>query len=1123
MLQMKDVVKEYVSGNIRSLALDHVDLRFRDSEFVAVLGPSGAGKTTLLNLIGGLDHCDSGEVYIDGCSTADYKSKDWDYYRNHRIGFVFQSYNLIPHQTVLRNVELAMTIAGVSRKERKLRAQAVLEQVGLQDQMHKLPSELSGGQKQRVAIARALVNDPDVLLADEPTGSLDSQCSRQIVSCLQEIAKDRLVIMVTHDTELVKDTATRIIQLRDGKVVEDSHPYEAALPQIAKPAVTGKVKMRFLTSLHLSFHNLRSKKGRTLFAMLAGAIGIIGIALIAAVSNGMTTYIDAVQEETLSSYPLKLEATHMDMGSLMETFMGTAMSAGDHDKDAVYQKTILYNLVNSLNNMQSSENDLKTFKNFLEETMADTAEENALRDAINGIQYGYDLNLLIYTKTVDGNITLSDTEQLLMDLLVKHLKVDMSGMKEMGESYGFGDMMTMGGSTKLWQEMLPGNNGELINPLVYEQYELIDGGRWPSAYNEIVLVVDKNNELDDMTLYAMGLIPEEEMNALAEASMNQHEIEIPESRWTYEEIRNMEFRTVLPFNCYSYDEKTGLYQDMRVNEDGEENKLGMQYLYDNGLPLKVTGIIRLKEDAMAGMLTGKICYTSALTSHVIEQAKDAPVVKAQLENPDIDVFTGLPFKPETNTMTEQAFAEYLDTLDTATKAQMWKAYRLDMPEDDLKAAVDPLMKDVTPEQMKATLTAAYGAAGPDIQAYLSALDEESLKASYRSMLEQQESGKYAATKTAEYAAKTDKAVVKELNNALSKLDDSQRMTLYKTAEFIGYVNKLDESGLANAYVDILVADQQTQNIQRVETMSRENLLAMITQMTADQPSGSVDIQGYVESLSDEDLRALCVDAIRNDTMQTGDQTRKTIEAMLSQQGLATDTAKAAALRMQMQAFSGVKYVDYYDNVLDFSETTYEDNLVTLGNLELDSPATILLYASSFENKDVIEEAILNYNEGKDELQQIVYTDYVGLLMSSVTTIINAITYVLIAFVAISLIVSSIMIGVITLISVQERTKEIGILRAIGASKRNVSSMFNAETVIIGFTSGALGVGITYLLCIPINIILHHLTDIQNLSAALPTEAALILVGISVLLTLFAGIIPSRSAAKKDPVVALRTE
>ena len=1135
MLQLKNITKVYGSGDTAVQALDGVSLAFRHNEFVSILGQSGCGKTTLLNLVGGLDRYTTGDLIINGTSTKNFKARDWDTYRNHTIGFVFQTYNLIPHQSVLSNVELALTLSGVSKSERRRRAKAALEQVGLGNQLRKKPSQLSGGQMQRVAIARALVNDPDIILADEPTGALDTETSVQVMDILKEVASDRLVVMVTHNPDLAQQYSTRIIKMLDGKIIDDSAPLsdeeieaERQLEQEkSKPAGKKrrekKPSMSFATAFGLSLKNLFTKKGRTALTSFAGSIGIIGIALIAAVSNGMTTYIDAVQEETLSSYPLKLEATHMDMGSLMETFMGTAMSAGDHDKDAVYQKTILYNLVNSLNNMQSSENDLKTFKTFLEETMADTAEENALRDAINGIQYGYDLDLLIYTKTVDGNITLSDTEQLLMDLLVKHLKVDMSGMKEMGESYGFGDMMTMGGSTKLWQEMLPGNNGELINPLVYEQYELIDGGRWPSAYNEIVLVVDKNNELDDMTLYAMGLIPEEEMNALAEASMNQHEIEIPESRWTYEEIRNMEFRTVLPFNCYSYDEKTGLYQDMRVNEDGEENKLGMQYLYDNGLPLKVTGIIRLKEDAMAGMLTGKICYTSALTSHVIEQAKDAPVVKAQLENPDIDVFTGLPFKPETNTMTEQAFAEYLDTLDTATKAQMWKAYRLDMPEDDLKAAVDPLMKDVTPEQMKATLTAAYGAAGPDIQAYLSALDQESLKASYRSMLEQQESGKYAATKTAEYAAKTDKAVVKELNNALSKLDDSQRMTLYKTAEFIGYVNKLDESGLANAYVDILVADQQTQNIQRVETMSRENLLAMITQMTAGQPSGSVDIQGYVESLSDEDLRALCVDAIRNDTMQTGDQTRKTIEAMLSQQGLATDTAKAAALRMQMQAFSGVKYVDYYDNVLDFSETTYEDNLVTLGNLELDSPATILLYASSFENKDVIEEAILNYNEGKDELQQIVYTDYVGLLMSSVTTIINAITYVLIAFVAISLIVSSIMIGVITLISVQERTKEIGILRAIGASKRNVSSMFNAETVIIGFTSGALGVGITYLLCIPINIILHHLTDIQNLSAALPTEAALILVGISVLLTLFASIIPSRSAAKKDPVVALRTE
>ena len=1135
MLQLKDITKVYGSGDTAVQALDGVSLAFRHNEFVSILGQSGCGKTTLLNLVGGLDHYDSGDLVINGKSTKRFKDRDWDTYRNHTIGFVFQSYNLIPHQSVLSNVELALTLSGVSKAQRRRRAKAALEQVGLGGQLRKKPSQLSGGQMQRVAIARALVNDPDIILADEPTGALDTETSVQVMDILKEVANDRLVVMVTHNPDLAQQYSTRIIKMLDGKIIDDSAPLseeevraEQALEQEkAKP--TGKKRrekkpaMKFHTAFGLSLKNLFTKKGRTALTSFAGSIGIIGIALIAAVSNGMTTYIDAVQEETLSSYPLTLEATHMDMGSLLETFMGTAMSSGDHDKDAVYQKTILYNLVNSLNNMQSSENDLKAFKDFLEETMADTAEENALREAINGIQYGYDLNLLIYTKNVDGNITLSDTEQLLMDLLVKHLSVDMSGMMEMSESYGFGDMMTMGGSTQLWQEMLPGNNGELINPLVYEQYELIDGGRWPSAYNEIVLVVDENNELDDMTLYAMGLIPEEEMNALADASLNQHEIEIPESKWTYEEIRGMEFRTVLPFDCYSYDEKTGLYQDMRVNEDGEENKLGMQYLYDNGLPLKVTGIIRLKEDAMAGMLKGKICYTSALTSHIIEAAKDAPVVKAQLENPDIDVFTGLPFKPETDTMTAEDFAVYLDTLDTATKAQMWKAYVLDMPEDDLAAAVEPQMKDVTTQQMKAALSAAYAAAGSDMQGYLNSLDEESLKASYRSMLEQQESAKYAAAKTADYAAKADKDVVKELEQAQDSLTDDQRMNLYKTAEFIGYVNKLEESGLADTYVDILVADQQTQNIQRVETMSRENLLAMITQMTAGQQTGSVDIASYVESLSDEDLRALCVDAIRNDTMQTGDQTRETIQAMLAQQGLTTDAAIAAALKQQMQTFSGVKYVDYYDNVLAFSETTYKDNLITLGNLELDSPATINIYASSFENKDVIEDAILKYNEGKDELQQIVYTDLVGIMMSSITTIINAITYVLIAFVAISLIVSSIMIGVITLISVQERTKEIGILRAIGASKRNVSSMFNAETVIIGFTSGLLGVGITYLLCIPINLILNHLTGIPNLKAILPMEAGLILMGISVLLTLFAGIIPSRSAAKKDPVVALRTE
>ena len=1132
MLQLKEITKVYGSGDTAVKALNGVSLAFRRSEFVSILGQSGCGKTTLLNIVGGLDHYTDGDLIINGKSTKNFKDRDWDTYRNHTIGFVFQSYNLIPHQSVLNNVELALTLSGVPKAERRKRAKAALEKVGLGNQLRKKPSQLSGGQMQRVAIARALVNDPDIILADEPTGALDTETSVQVMDLLKEVAKDRLVIMVTHNPELAEEYSTRIIRMLDGVVVDDSAPlteeenHSIAEKQTGKEETSErgrrekKPSMKLHTAFGLSLKNLFTKKGRTILTAFAGSIGIIGIALISAVSNGMTTYIDTVQEETLSSYPLTLEATHTDMGSLIASFMESAESYGNHELDAVYQKNSLYNLVNSLNNMKTTENDLKTFKKYLEEQMANTSEDNALRDAINGIQYGYDLNLLIYTEAVDGQIIQSDTQKLLTDLMIKHLDVDMSGMMNMGESYGFGDMMTMGGS-KLWQEILPGNNGELINPLLHEQYELIDGGRWPAAYNEIVLVVDKNNELDDMSLYALGLKSEEEMNALAAASKEHKEIEIPETSWTYEEIRNMDFRAVLPFNCYSqYKEgdMKGLYYDLREVENDLEKQTNMLDLYENALKLKVTGIVRLKEDAMAGMLSGKICYTSALTQHVINEAANAPVVIAQNANPEIDIFTGKPFKSESTTMTEGAFAEYLNGLDDATKVLMWKAYVLDMPAEELKAAVDAQMKDVSIEQMKATLTAAYAQAGEEMLAYLESLDEESLKATYRSMLEQQAKAQHKATKAAEYTAKSNADVLAELDSALSGLTDEQRMNLFKAAEFISYVNKLDTVGMANTFVDIKVADQKTQQIQQIATMSRDSLLGMIREMSGEQGEETLKM---MESLSEEKLRDLCIAAIRSGS---DEQIKKTVEGMLAQQqSLTTPAQKADALKYEMQSYAASQFIDYYDNALDFSESTYKDNLSILGNLDLESPATINIYASSFENKDIIEAAIADYNEGKPELEQIVYTDYVGLMMSSITTIIDAITYVLIAFVAISLIVSSIMIGVITLISVQERTKEIGILRAIGASKRNVSSMFNAETVIIGFTAGALGVLITYLLCIPINLILNYLTDIANLKAILPVEVALILVGISVLLTLFAGIIPSRSAAKKDPVVALRTE
>ena len=1138
MLQLKNIKKVYAAGDNAVQALDGISLSFRHSEFVSILGQSGCGKTTLLNIVGGLDHYTDGDLIINGVSTKKYKDRDWDAYRNHTIGFVFQSYNLIPHQSVLQNVELALTLSGVPKAERRRRAKEALAKVGLGDQLRKKPSQLSGGQMQRVAIARALVNDPAIILADEPTGALDTETSVQVMEILKEVASDRLVVMVTHNPELAEQYSTRIIRMLDGKITDDSAPLseeEIAAEkarEVSQTATPGKKRRRekkpsmsFFTAFGLSLKNLFTKKGRTALTAFAGSIGIIGIALITAVSNGMTTYIDAVQEDTLSSYPLTLEASHTDMGSLLTTFIGEATSHGEHDKDAVYQKAMLYDLVNSLNNMSSTENDLKSFKAFLEEQMANTSDNEALRDAINGVQYGYDLDLLVYTKNVDGTIQRSDTEQLLMDLMVEHLEMDMSGFMSMGESYGFGDMMTMG-TPSLWQEILPATDGGLINPLLENQYDVIDG-RWPAAYNEIVLVVDENNEIDDMTLYALGLKSKEDMDALAAASKGQQQIEVDTKSWTYEEIRAMDFHVVFPFDCYSYDEETGLYSDIRLDKNGKENPVGLQLLYDNALPLKVTGIIRPKEDASSTMLSGNIGYTSALTAHIIEKGKDAPVIKAQMENPDVDVTTGLPFKPTSNSITAEEFGGYLTTLDEATKAQVWIAYVSAITDAELQSRVDPVMEATPLEQMKAALTAMSAQMDPQTAAYLASLDDEGVKAYYRTMLEQQESMKFAAEKKAEYGAKPAADVVAELVAVQGSLSDEIRMTLYKAAEFIQYVNKLDETGKANTYVDILVADRIAQMEQQIQQMSREDLVAFIQNTLS---SGNLDIPGgteqYVEQLLEKDEQSLkdtCISLIRSDAMQTEKTTRAEILQGLAEKGLSTPTTQALALSSSIRGYTIDQFVNYYDNVLQFADGNYEDTLVALGKLDLDTPSSINIYASSFENKDIIEAAIADYNEDKDELERIIYTDYVGLMMSSITTIIDAITYVLISFVAISLIVSSIMIGVITLISVQERTKEIGILRAIGASKRNVSSMFNAETVIIGFTSGLLGVGITYALCIPINILLFALTDIPNLKAILPTEAAVILVVISVILTLLAGIIPSRSAAKKDPVVALRTE
>ncbi len=999
MLELKDITKVYKTGGETVEALKGISLKFRNNEFVSILGQSGCGKTTMLNIIGGLDKYTSGDLVINGRSTTQYKDRDWDAYRNHSIGFVFQSYNLIPHQTVLQNVELALTLSGVRKSERRKRAIEALEKVGLKDQIKKKPAEMSGGQMQRVAIARAIVNNPDIILADEPTGALDTETSVQVMEILKEISADRLVIMVTHNPELAEKYSTRIVRMLDGRITADSMPLTEE--EVGKAEAEDKVSqshkkqkkpsMSFGTSFGLSLKNLFTKKKRTALISFAGSIGIIGIALIYAVSNGTTNYINIVQEQTLSSYPISLEAQSIDLSSLITSFMGTASSEQSHDNDAVYQKDMLYSMVNSMGSMETSENDLTSFKEYLEQQMAD--ESTGLADAITSVQYKYDLDLQIYTENVDGDIISTDTQQLVMDLMTQNTGVDFSSLMTLTESSTLGNsyMSTLESGSSLWTELLPGDKGNLISDASKDQYDLLYGS-WPNSYDEVVVFVDENNEISDLCLYAMGLKSEEEMQSLMNAAIDETTIESEAHKWTYEDICGLEFKTILNSSCYSYDEESGTYKDLR------ETETGLRYLYDNGLTLRVVGIVRPSQDAVSSTSSSAIGYTHALTEYVINESQEADIVKAQKDNPDVDVLTGLKFASNEDTLTTQdkaqAVREYLDSLSGTEKLNAF-AKILATPSDDtvnqmIESATSGMTRDDIMNTILAGMESQLGMDESQVKAYIDSMSDEELESAYKEMIKSQITSEYAQS----------------ASSSLEGMDETQQ-------------------------------------------------IAMMEQM--------------LSAYTDED------------------------------------------------------YAGLYDELFEFSDSTYDDNLAKFGCIDLNSPSGINIYVSTFADKDTIETLIDTYNAGVDDMHQITYTDYVGLIMSSVTTIINAITYVLIAFVAVSLIVSSIMIGVITLISVQERTKEIGILRAIGASKRNVSSMFNAETLIIGFTSGLVGIGITYLLCILINAVLHALTGIESLSANLPVSTAAILVAISMLLTLIAGIIPSSSAAKKDPVVALRTE
>ena len=858
MLELKQIIKDYDSGNEVVHALRGITLSFRENEFVSILGQSGCGKTTLLNIVGGLDHYTSGDLVINGKSTKDFTDRDWDEYRNHSIGFVFQSYNLIPHQNVLSNVELALTLSGVSKEERRQRARAVLEKVGLGDQLYKKPSQMSGGQMQRVAIARALVNDPDILLADEPTGALDSATSVQIMELLKEIAKDKLVIMVTHNPQLADAYSTRIIRLLDGAIVDDSDPFDAAALEEKKEGVRkGRPSMSFVTALSLSLNNLMTKKARTFLTAFAGSIGIIGIALILSLSNGVQTYIDSVERDTLSSYPITIEDSSMDMSVMMETMMGLNDEADTHADDNIYSKAMIKDILETMSDKMEN-NNLQAFKDYLE------SEDSTIDDHAKAIEYSYDLQMNVYNTNSDAGLVQVSPNQLLDDL-------GFSTMTQLSESF-------MGSNASSQNEVW--NKLPESETLREEEYDLIEG-HWPSAYNEVVLAVDENREITDYALYALGRMDPQEVVDSFESLQEGGEVSLSDpTSYTPQELLGMEFQLVLSSDLYR--NVNGIWIDMSEDEDF------VQEAADNGETMRVVGIITPSEGSSKREVGG-IYYTSALEEHVIEQAEASEIVKEQREHPDINVFT------------QTAFGE----------------------------------------------------------------DEE---------------------------------------------------------------------------FDITTLTPQQQ-------------------------------------------------------MQF---------ASMNQQELAQYMA------------------DYSEN----RNATYEGNLERLGVVDLDTPSSISIYANTFEDKEMISQLIEDYNltqqENGDDTNVITYNDIVGTMMESVTSIIDMISYVLMAFVSVSLIVSSIMIGIITYISVLERTKEIGILRAIGASKKDISHVFNAEAFIIGLISGLLGIIVTLILDLPISLIVEHLTGVANI-AMLPVVGGVILVLISLALTTIAGLIPSRIASKKDPVEALRSE
>ena len=1187
MLQIKHICKEYRTGSLVQKALDDVSLNLRDNEFVSILGPSGSGKTTLLNIIGGLDRYDSGDLIINGVSTRKYKDRDWDSYRNHTIGFVFQSYNLIPHQTILANVELALTISGIGKSERRQRAQKALDEVGLGDQVHKRPSQLSGGQMQRVAIARALVNDPDILLADEPTGALDSETSIQVMDLLKQVAKDRLVVMVTHNPELAQAYSTRIVNLRDGRIRSDSNPFEIDETTLEEPEHRnmGKASMSFLTALSLSFNNLRTKKARTLLTSFAGSIGIIGIALILALSNGVNAYIKSIETDTLAEYPLQIQSTGLDLSSMMggETGGGSASDTEKGDVGVIQMVTNMFSTMDS--------NDLGALKSYLD------SGKSGIEKYTHAIEYSYSITPQIYR---------------LEDSSVRQVHPDRSFEElGLGSSSGSNSMMSAMMSTDVFYEM-PENTD-----LYQGQYD-VKAGRWPQNYNECVIVLTSSGNISDFLLYTLGLRDSDELDAMIQQFIDEENVDTPEDMgdYSYEDLLGASFKLVNSSDYYQYDSQYKVWTDKTDDSDY------MRDLVEQGEDIRIVGVVQPSEDGNGFVLTSGIGYTPALTRHVAQQAQESQIVQKQLEDPDINVFTGEPFGEDSSendfdmeslvTIDEgklgeafgfdesafsdlsssfdfaDVFASAGDSMDLSGLIDLGDL-NIDLPDlgtVDLEEMMGSMEIPVSQEgfrQMAASLMEGfnqYGKKHPEA-------DYSGLQSSFEGYLKTDAAKKVMKEAILEIVKKTANVTVSntQVQKLLSNLKEGFKNSLsnkepatvddfyhalesYMSGDGLSVVNSWADDIAKTA--DVTITDAQMESLSSAlvsgySAYAKEQGKPDPTQMglhfltylqTEDgQRRLAEGLAATVDTDALEDQLMKAVETYMGSAMASygnaigdalEDQISSALQQMMTQiasgmtealgsamsnigsalQDAISVDADAFAEAFQMN-MTGEDLTELMMSMSSGQDASYDGNLTTLGYVDFDEPSSIDIYPLDFESKEQVVSILDHYNsrmeeEGKDE-QVITYTDLVGSMMSSVTDIIDIISYVLIAFVAISLIVSSIMIGVITYISVLERKKEIGILRAIGASKQNISQVFNAETFIIGLCAGLIGIGATLLILIPGNALIHHIADTNDVNAFLPVVPAVILILLSVILTLLGGLIPSRKAAKSDPVTALRTE